>query len=135
MNVREAVGAVLISEGKLLLVYKVAASDGTPIEPFWSFPLGGTDGEPHDVAVIREVKEETGLDVAPPFEKCGTLEYLLADKRTQHVTLYLAHVKGTPNIHPIDEHEISEGRWLTPQDAYELITHDIGKNVIKELFL
>jgi len=134
MKVRRAVGAVVISEGKLLLVHKVAASDGTPITPFWGFPVGGTDDQEHEVALVREVHEETGLTLTPPFERCGTLEYGLPDGRTQHVTLYLAHTKGTPKIVPQDS-EIAKGRWLTPHEAYELITHDIGKNVIKELFL
>lgn len=134
MKKREAVGGILLSEGKILLVYKVAASDGTPITPFWGFPLGGIDGEEHTVALVREIREETGLQIRPPFEECGSLQYMLPDGRQQHVTLYLAHIQGTPNITPEDD-EITEGRWLTPQEAYELITHDIGKNVIKELFL
>ena len=137
MKKREAVGGILLSEGKILLVYKVAASDGTPITPFWGFPVGGTDGQEHYAALIREIREETGIEITPPFQKAAEMTYQYEHKGQQieqHVTLYLTHIQGTPTITPEDE-EITEGRWLTPQDAYELITHDIGKNVIKELFL
>ncbi len=42
-------------------------------EPFWTPPGGGVEfGEPLEVALVREVKEETGLDV-----EVGPLRYVL----------------------------------------------------------
>jgi len=56
------VGAVVVHEGRVLLVRR-----GTePLRGHWSLPGGLVDvGEPLAEAVIREVREETGLFVEP----------------------------------------------------------------------
>jgi mutator protein MutT len=57
------VGAIIIHEGKILLEKRKSA----PGKGKWSIPGGLVDlGENIEQAVIREVKEETDLDVAEP---------------------------------------------------------------------
>jgi 8-oxo-dGTP diphosphatase len=57
------IGAIIIQESKILLEKR--KSD--PGKGKWSIPGGLVDlGESIEHAVIREVKEETGLDVAEP---------------------------------------------------------------------
>ena len=57
------VGAIIISEGKILLEKRKNA----PGKGKWSIPGGLVElGERIEQAVIREVKEETGLDVVEP---------------------------------------------------------------------
>jgi 8-oxo-dGTP diphosphatase len=57
------IGAIIIHEGKILLEKRKSA----PGKGKWSVPGGLVDlGESIEHAVIREVKEETGLDVAEP---------------------------------------------------------------------
>ena len=54
------VGAIIISEGKILLEKR----KNEPSRGKWSIPGGLVElGESVEQAVIREVKEETGLDV------------------------------------------------------------------------
>ena len=56
-----AVGAVVINDGKVLMIRRAKP----PREGEWSIPGGRQDiGETVADAVVREVKEETGLDVA-----------------------------------------------------------------------
>jgi ADP-ribose pyrophosphatase YjhB (NUDIX family) len=56
------VGAVVVKQGRVLLVRR-----GTePLKGHWSLPGGLVElGEPLTAAVVREVREETGLTVEP----------------------------------------------------------------------
>ncbi|MEM4733021.1 MAG: NUDIX hydrolase [Candidatus Bathyarchaeia archaeon] len=57
------VGAIIINDGKILLEKRKSP----PAKGKWSVPGGLVElGEKIEQAVIREVKEETGLDVASP---------------------------------------------------------------------
>ena len=65
-----AVGAVVVDEGKLLMVRR--AND--PGQGLWSIPGGRVEhGEYLSQALVREVKEETNLDVEVK-ELLGILE-------------------------------------------------------------
>jgi 8-oxo-dGTP diphosphatase len=76
------IGAIIIQEGKILLEKRKSA----PGKGKWSIPGGLVDlGENIEHAVVREVKEETGLDVAEPrlvdvvdhvsLDEKGTVKY------------------------------------------------------------
>ena len=57
------VGAIILDEGKILLEKR----KNSPGKGKWSIPGGLVElGESIEQAVIREVKEETGLDVVEP---------------------------------------------------------------------
>lgn len=65
---KEAVIGIIITPEKKIVLTKRADT------PIWVLPGGGIDdGETPEIAVIREVKEETGLDVRIRY-KCA--EYL-----------------------------------------------------------
>ncbi|HEV2444897.1 MAG TPA: NUDIX hydrolase [Candidatus Sulfopaludibacter sp.] len=54
------VGAVVVDEGRVLLVRR----GHEPLKGHWSLPGGLLElGEPLEAGVVREVKEETGLEV------------------------------------------------------------------------
>ena len=57
-----AIGAVVIHEGKILLVKR----KNPPGKNFWALPGGSVRwGETLQEATIREIKEETGLLIKP----------------------------------------------------------------------
>lgn len=88
------VGAVVVHQGRVLLVQR-----GTePAKGKWSIPGGLIDlGEALSEAVVREVREETGLDVEP-IELIELLDriYREDDRVRYHYVIadYLCRVTG-----------------------------------------
>ena len=61
---RVAVRAIIYQDGKLLAV-RHKNKDGSP-KDFWAIPGGGLDpGETLEAGLVREMKEELGVDVTP----------------------------------------------------------------------
>ncbi|WP_299542145.1 NUDIX domain-containing protein [uncultured Streptomyces sp.] len=81
----------------------------TPARP-WGLPTGfAVKGEEFPQTVVREVKEETGLDVEP-----GRLVRLISGYRLRVEVAYEARfVGGTLEIDPF---EILEARWFDPDE-------------------
>lgn len=70
-----AVGAIVLHQGAILLVKR----DHEPARGQWSLPGGRVrTGESLDEAVIREVREETGIDVSIDG-LCGVAERIVRD--------------------------------------------------------
>lgn len=62
-NMRSGVSAIVAKDGKVLLVKR----GKQPYQGFWSLPGGSIKiGEGPGEAIIRELKEETGLDAIGP---------------------------------------------------------------------
>ena len=89
------VGAIIVSKGKILLEKR----KNMPGRGKWSVPGGLVDlGENIEKAVIREVKEETGLDVAEPslIDVVDNVELDDSGKVKYHFVIvdYLVKVEG-----------------------------------------
>ena len=107
--------AVVVQEGRLLL-----ALFNELAVPTWTLPGGGVElSETVQDAVVREVREETGYDVAlgrilavdtsvvPPEERLRPTERPLKSLRV----LYEAHVTGGELRHELDG-TTDEARWI-----------------------
>jgi 8-oxo-dGTP diphosphatase len=100
-----AVGAIVWDDDRLLVVRR-----GTPpSEGLWTVPGGKLEfGERLEAAVVREVREETGLDVT-----CGALSAVVerSGEDWHYVILdYLATVHGG-TLRPGDD--VTDARWVT----------------------
>jgi 8-oxo-dGTP diphosphatase len=87
--------------------------------PPWTFIAGKIEpGESPADAAVREVKEETGLDVKP-----GRVIGRRVHPATHRTMIYLAAqpVRGT-DVFVGDENELAEVRWLSLGEADELLT-------------
>lgn len=104
------VGAALVQDGRLLAARRAQPCS---LAGGWEFAGGKVEpGESDAAALIRELREELGVEVA-----VGTRLGQAADGSIR-MTLYAATVKdGTPQ--PLQDHD--ELRWLT---AVELNTVD-----------
>jgi 8-oxo-dGTP diphosphatase len=116
------VGAVLICDGKILLEKR----KGEPGKGKWSIPGGLVElGERLDQAVIREVKEETGLDVEKP-EHFDVVDNMIRDENGEikyHFVMidYFVKVKGGTLKAASDAEEL---RWTTLDEAEK---HDLTR--------
>lgn len=102
---------------------------------YWSFPKGHpNEGEDFKETAIRELKEETGLEVvnfldAPLFiEKYSFL--WKGSKINKTVHYFLAEVKGKVVL---QAEEILAGKWIYLTASLTLATYPEAKKLLKEV--
>jgi 8-oxo-dGTP diphosphatase len=112
-GVIRASGGLIVRDGRVAVVHRPKYDD-------WSFPKGKAKaGEGDEECALREIEEETGLRVELGDELEAT-EYLDAKGRPKRVRWW----RVTPlsgEFTPTDE--VDELRWLTPEEARELLTY------------
>lgn len=101
----------------------------------WGFSKGHIEpNESLKETAIREVKEETNLDIDIVdenkfFEEINYLIYYENKKSIKNIVYFLGKVNNVNNIR-IDEYEIDEYKWLEFNKAYEKISYLAQKKVL-----
>ena len=115
MKQEKSCGAVIVENGKVLLVHQT--------NDFWSFPKGHIEGaETESETAIREVKEETGLNVVIDESKRFELSYVIEDLNIyKTVILFLAHLASNNHLR-LQEEEISEAKWVPINEVANYLT-------------
>jgi ADP-ribose pyrophosphatase YjhB (NUDIX family) len=110
----KCVGAIVFDETRRLLLIRRAHPPG---EGLWSLPGGRVEpGESDAEAVVREVREETGLTVTVgPL--AGAVDRPAPGDAVYEINDYLASV-ATGRLTPADD--ASDARWCTPRDLAHL---------------
>lgn len=117
-------GCIIIKDDKVLLVQNIKGKH-------WSFPKGHMeDGETEKETAIREVKEETNIDVKIIDDKKYTITYRPKPNLIKDVHFFLA--RPLNKEYRRQEKEISIVEYFTFKDALELITHDDLKELFKQ---
>ena len=131
MDSREivAAGAVVSRKGpEVLLVHRPKYDD-------WSFPKGKLDpGEHPTAAAVREVAEETGLDIrlGPPLRD---QEYAVGNgtvrpKRVHYWVGRLVHGDDIEAYQPNDE--IDQLAWLPLERARDLLSYERDRDTLEQ---
>ena len=97
----------------------------------WSFPKGHVEqGETEVETALREIKEETSLDVLidPTFRE--TVTYF-PRKDTQKVVVYFIAKAKTFDYVP-QEDEIAEIRWVDIGHAVQMLTYENDKTIVNK---
>jgi 8-oxo-dGTP pyrophosphatase MutT (NUDIX family) len=103
----------------------------------WQLPKGIIDpGETPEVAALREVREEAGIDcdLIEPIER---IEYWFSADREgvwtrihKFVHFFLMEYRsGDVADH---DHEVQEARWVTPAEALNLLAFEAERRVVKK---
>lgn len=105
----------------------VIRPQGKP-EGTWALPKGLIDeGEPAEETALREVEEETGLEVTP-VTKLGDTRYVYTwggERIFKVVSFFLFRYRRgrIGAIEPSMRHEVAEARWLPLSDAPKLLAY------------
>ncbi len=105
------VDALIEREGRIVLIKRKNPPPG------WALPGGFVDyGETLEAAVIREAKEETGLDIELVSQFHVYSDPSRDPRQHTIATVYLARAKGEPE----GGDDASEARWFDPEELPEM---------------
>lgn len=79
---RTIVAAIILSQDHKILLGKKDPNKGGVYADCWHTPGGGVDdGETLEQAIVREVREEVGIDITPyPLERIPIIDHGVAEK-------------------------------------------------------
>jgi 8-oxo-dGTP diphosphatase len=124
-----ATGIAVFQDGKLLVVRRVAHDDFLAGE--WELPGGGVDaGESIEQGAVRELKEETNLDVEKMIGTFEGFDYTTPKKPKVRQINFKVSVK--PGDISLTEHDMY--KWITVDEIKELKTNDVMQNCLVNAF-
>ena len=102
------------------------------INNHWSFPKGHMEKDETEIeTAVREVKEETNLDVEIDANKRYTIEYVTDKGNLKQVVLFIAKCIGGEI--KAQESEVNDIKWLNFNEAIETITYDNTRELFKKI--
>ena len=116
------------SHSQVLIVYEKGPR-------FWGFPKGHIEeGETEEQTALREVKEEVGIDVKILDEKYRyEINYIIKDKQIDKTSVfYLAETVDENITTKNQETEIEDSKWVTVEEAFDILTFDNNKKVLRK---
>lgn len=117
-------GCIIIDNNKVLLIKQTRGH--------WGFPKGHVeDNETERETAIREVKEETNLDVKIEGKNAYKEEYITDKGKLKEVIYFIAKKIGG-EIKP-QEIEVSKIEWVDFDEAKKRITYDNTRNLFEKI--
>ena len=119
-------GCIIINNGRVLLVQQKKGS--------WGFPKGHVEFNETEIqTAIREVKEETNLDVKIYNKRRYTEKYFTYKRRMKQVVYFVA--KQTGGFEKKQDSEIKSMKWLNFEDAFQKITYPNTKKIFGKVLM
>ena len=125
MEQEKSCGAIVINKNnKILLVHHNAGH--------WNFPKGHIEnGETEEQTAIREVKEETNIDIIINNKYRYTTSYSPKENVMKEVVYFLAQNIDEDKKPQLEE--VSEVKWFTLEEAMNTITYENSKEILNKL--
>lgn len=125
MKQEKSCGAIVINKNnKILLVHHNAGH--------WDFPKGHVEeGETEEQTAIREVKEETNIDIIIKNKYRYTTSYSPKENVMKEVVYFLAQNIDEDKKPQLEE--VSEVKWFTLEEAMNTITYENSKEILNKL--
>lgn len=97
----------------------------------WSFPKGHMEtGETEEQTALREIKEETGLDVALDTSFRKVITYTPKKDITKDVIYFLA--KALNYDYTPQEEEIAQIKWVEINHAVSILSYDNDRQLVSQ---
>lgn len=124
MKYEKSCGAIVVEDGKVLLVKHNAGH--------WDFPKGHVEeGETDFETAIREVKEETNIDIKIEKENRYISEYSPKENVMKTVIYFIGEKIAGEDKPQIEE--VSDVEWVDVNKAVERITHQRSKDIMMQV--
>ena len=126
MEKEKSCGAIIYNNNKEVLIVKHNAGH-------WDFPKGHMEYQEDEFqTAIREVKEETNLDVELFKEYRYEIHYSPKENVDKTVVFFLA--KNKSNTLVKQDWEIQNIGWFEYKEALNILTYDIAKELLKKSY-
>ena len=117
-------GAIVFKDDSVLIIEQ--------FQGFFSFPKGHVEkGETEEETAIREVKEETNIDIELISKKKYTISYKIGRMKTKKVVFFAA--KAISDDLKNQENEIISCEWVNKDKVLDKLTYDNVKEVYKKI--
>ena len=125
MRIKEkSCGCIIVKDGKVLLIEQVSGH--------WGFPKGHVEhDEEEEQTALREVKEETNLDVKIDSNKRYVEKYITDKGTDKEVVLFVAEPINEEI--KMQEEEVSKIKWMSFEEAINQITFKETKQILKQV--
>ena len=125
MKQEKSCGCIIINDkNEVLLIHHNAGH--------WDFPKGHVEeGETEMETAIREVKEETNIDVEVNEEYRYSTKYSPKEGVIKEVIYFLA--RNISDNKQAQLEEVSEVRWVNVDEAIDKITYDSSREILMQL--
>ena len=125
MKQEKSCGCIIINDrNEVLLIHHNAGH--------WDFPKGHMEeGETEVQTAIREVKEETNIDVEVNEEYRYFTQYSPKEDVIKEVIYFLA--RNITDNEQAQLEEVSEVKWFSMKEAIDQITYDNSRDILIQL--
>lgn len=124
MKYEKSCGAIIFNNNKVLIIQQAAGH--------WGFPKGHVEeGETEIETAIREIKEETNLDI----EICENYRYVehYSPKENVEKDVVFFAAKLVGGTIKNQEEEVQKIEWLSYKEAFERLTYDNSKELFTKI--
>ena len=125
MKSEKSCGAIVFNGDEVLLIKQKPG--------FYGFPKGHVENMETEVeTAIREVKEETNVDIKINENLRFTLNYLKDDKINKEVVYFVATPINNISL-KAQESEVENVFWVKKEEVQEILTFDNAKELFKNV--